>query len=56
MPTIKEKDNKNWQPKYCGHPSHEFPNMWCPRPGTYIHVCPSCGQKQTMVVAPKVTL
>jgi hypothetical protein len=45
-----------WVPKPCRHPSHGFPTMWAPRPGTYTHVCPSCGNRQTIVVAPRATL
>lgn len=37
-------------PKKCRHPEHDPPSMIVLSPGEYEHTCPSCGEKQTVIV------
>ena len=38
------------EPRICRDPCHNPPTHWCPSPGVYEHVCPSCGKRQQIVI------
>lgn len=50
MPTIKISEPK----PVCNHPEHNPPSHMVFTPGTYKHVCPSCG-KEVIFDVPQVT-
>ena len=45
-----DKDDDHWTKDECRDPEHSPPTMISLPPGTYEHVCPSCGQKIVVVV------
>lgn len=34
----------------CFDPEHNPPTHWCPPPGVYEHVCPSCGKRMILTI------
>lgn len=47
---VRLPDDNPWFPKPCLDPSHNFPSHWCPQPGVYQNICPSCGHISTVSV------
>lgn len=41
------------EPKPCYSSEHNFPSMIVLDPGVYEHTCPSCGEKQQVVIPPR---